>query len=224
MSQAWFSPELFVFLRALAENNDRDWFTVDKARYEAVVKDPFLRFISALEPHLDAVSPHLDVNPKPVGGSFFRIHRDTRFSKDKTPYKTNAAAHFPMRGERGVGSVPGFYLSLGTERSMAGAGVWRPEPAALGKVRDAIVSRPDDWAAVLAMGLEIGGDALARPPKGYDPAHRFIEDLKRKDFVASVPVSEADACAPDFLDRYVAICERGAPLANFLAEAMELDG
>ncbi len=218
-----FTPDLFAFLKDLKAHNERDWFAANKARYEAVVRDPVLRFIADLEPHLDRISPRLVVDPRPVGGSFFRIHRDTRFSKDKTPYKTNAAAHFPMRGEKGVGSVPGFYLSLGTERSMAGAGVWRPEPAALGKIRDAIVNRPEAWEAVLATGLTVGGDSLARPPRGYDPTHRFVEDLKRKDFVASAPLTEAEVCADGFLEHYVAVCERAAPLTAFLAQAIGLE-
>lgn len=214
----YFTKDLFAFLSDLKAHNDRDWFNANKARYEASVKEPFLRFIQDLGPKLETISPHLIADPKPVGGSFFRIHRDTRFSKDKSPYKTNAAAAF--WDDRG-GGAPGFYLSLTPGRCFAGGGVWRPEPKTLTQVRDAIAADPKGWAGAKA-GLDIQGESLARPPRGYDPGHPMLEDLKKKSFVVSFELSEAEVCADDFLDRYTGLCRKGAPALRFLADAVGL--
>jgi len=221
MGQAYFTPELFAFFDGLAANNDRDWFNANKARYETAVRAPFMRFISDLQPHLDRISPHLVVDPRPNGGSMFRIHRDTRFSKDKTPYKTWAAVFFPVGRSRTEGAAPGFFFSLGHGRGGAGAGVWRPDPASLAKIRDAIASDPEGWKKA-TMGLEIAGERLTRAPKGYDPAHPLIEDLKLKDFVTRVEITPEAACADDLLERYVALCRKTAPLGGFLAKALDL--
>src|SRR5512134_2052219 len=90
----WFTPALFTFLEELRLHNDREWFERNRDRYLRDVRDPMLRFVVAVGPALKKVAPRLVADPRPVGGSLFRIHRDTRFSKDKTPYKTNAAASF----------------------------------------------------------------------------------------------------------------------------------
>ncbi len=92
-----FSPGFFRFLRELKANNRREWFEANKQRYEAEVKGPMLRFIAEFGARLRTVSKHFDADPRPVGGSMFRIYRDTRFAKDKSPYKTAVAEHFPHR-------------------------------------------------------------------------------------------------------------------------------
>jgi uncharacterized protein (TIGR02453 family) len=108
--EAHFRPELFAFLKELRDNNDRAWFLAHKARYESVVRDPFLHFIADVEPLLRAISRHIVADPRPTGGSLFRVYRDVRFSRDKSPYKTHVAAHFP-HGARGKDvHTPGFYL------------------------------------------------------------------------------------------------------------------
>jgi uncharacterized protein (TIGR02453 family) len=212
---AYFTKDLFAFLKDLKANNDRDWFNANKARYEKAVKEPFLRFITDVGPKLETISPHLIADPKPQGGSFFRIYRDTRFAKDKSPYKTNAAAHFwSSEGE----GAPGYYLSLAPGQCFAGGGVWRPEPAALGAIRDAIVAKPDRWAKARA-GLDIHGESLSRPPRGYAPDHAAIEDIKRKSFAFGFEVKDDEVTGSDFLDRYIGYCRKGAPLLGFLAEA-----
>src|SRR4051794_26899448 len=90
----YFGPELFEFLSELKNNNDRDWFAANKARYEAQVRDPILRLIVDLQPGFREINPKIVVDASPSRGSMFRIYRDTRFSADKTPYKTHAAVHF----------------------------------------------------------------------------------------------------------------------------------
>jgi uncharacterized protein (TIGR02453 family) len=89
----YFTPDLFRFLRELKAHNNRDWFQANKERYERSLRDPFLQLVSDLGPRLKAISAQFVADPKPVGGSMMRIYRDTRFSKDKTPYKTAVMAH-----------------------------------------------------------------------------------------------------------------------------------
>ena len=95
MPQSHFTPELFRFLRQLKRNNNREWFAGNKQRYIDVVRDPLLQFIEDFAPRLHTITPHLVADPRPVGGSMFRIYRDVRFSKDKSPYKTAATARLP---------------------------------------------------------------------------------------------------------------------------------
>jgi len=98
----WFTPALFSFLEELRLHNDRDWFERNRERYLRDVRDPMLRFVAGAAPVLKGIAPRLVADPRPVGGSLFRIHRDTRFSKDKTPYKTNVAASFRHEAGRDV--------------------------------------------------------------------------------------------------------------------------
>ncbi len=182
-NQPHFGRELFKFLVELAGNNNREWFNANKERYERHVREPFLCLIADFAPRLRSISPHFLADPRPTGGSLFRIYRDIRFSKDKSPYKTHAAAHFPHRGTGGEVHSPGFYLHLAPGASFAAGGIWHPDSATLDKVRTVIVKRAKAWETVRRAKLPIEGDIFARPPKGYDPNHPFIEDLKRKDFV-----------------------------------------
>ena len=218
---AYFGPGLFHFLRDLELNNDRGWFQVNKDRYEAQVKDPMLRFIAAFGEHLHAISPHIVADPRPVGGSMFRIYRDTRFSQDKRPYKTNVGAHF----RHSVGKdahAPGFYVHLEPGGCMAGGGLWHPDPAALQQIRDRIAGHPDAWQAVLATGIVVEGESLKRAPSGYDAQHPFVDDLKRKDFYAMTHLSEAQICHPRFLEQFAEICRATVPLMAFLTDAVGL--
>ncbi len=217
-----FSPGFFRFLRELKANNRREWFEANKQRYEAEVKGPMLRFIAEFGARLRTVSKHFDADPRPVGGSMFRIYRDTRFAKDKSPYKTAVAAHFPHRAGGKDVHAPGFYLHLAPGSSMGGGGLWHPDGPALKQVRDRIVDRPKDWKEVATSGITIGGDTLKRPPAGYAAEHPFVSDLKRKDFYVMAEFSDQDVCAADFLDRYLAACRTAAPLVRFLTRAVAL--
>ncbi len=224
--KSYFGPELFGFFRELQKNNNREWFTANKQRYESDVQDPFLRFIADFGPRLRKISKHLVADARPVGGSLFRLHRDVRFSKDKTPYKTMAAAHFHYAIKKDV-HAPGFYLQLGPAEVFAGGGLWHPDAETLGRVRDAIVATPDRWRSVTSgkafkATLILWGDTLKRPPRGYDPEHPLIQDLKRKDFVVSARLSEEDACALDFIDRFTEICRKAEPFIGFVTKAIGL--
>ncbi len=221
-----FTPALFGFLRELEHNNDRDWFAANKARYLADVRDPMLEFIAGFAPHLKRISARYVADPRPNGGSLFRIHRDIRFSKDKRPYKTNAGAHFRHEAARDA-HAPGFYLHLEPGGVFAASGVWHPNGPALAKIRDAIANDATGWrrvtsAKALGPRAYLAGEALKRPPRGYDPDHPLIDDIKRKDFFALASFTEAQACAPGFMDDFAATCRTFAPLTRFLTRALEL--
>ena len=218
------TPALFDFLRDLKANNERPWFEANKARYRAEVRDPMLDFIAAFGEPLAAISPHFHADPRPNGGSLFRIYRDTRFSKNKTPYKTNVGAHFRHTAGRDA-HAPGFYLHLEPGACFAGCGVWHPDGPTLAGIRDAIVDRPDEWQRITTAGaflgtFELTGESLKRPPRGYDPDHPLIDDLKRKSFVAVTRFPEAEACQADFLDRFAGIARTGTGFMAFLARAV----
>lgn len=223
---AYFSPALFTFLRQLKKNNNREWFQANKTRYEADVRDPMLRFIADFAVPLAKISRQFVADPRPVGGSLFRIYRDTRFSRDKSPYKTAAAAHFRHEA---CGEVhgPGFYFHLEPGDVAAGGGIWHPEADPLAKIRAAIAEHPDQWKRAVSgkafkAVCELWGEKLLRPPKGFDPAHPLIEDLKRKDFVAMASFTEADACTPGFADRVAEVYRLSAPFMAFLTKAVGL--
>ena len=224
MSGASFSPRLFAFLRDLAANNDRDWFKANKERYEADVREPALEFISAFGPRLDRISPHFLADARPVGGSLFRIHRDTRFARDKSPYKTHTGIFFRHAASKDV-HAPGFYLHLEPGRVFTGAGIWRPDTPTARQIREAIASDPARWKRAtrgkrFAAAWELGGDALKRPPQGFPPDHPLVEDLKRKDFIAMAKLRQSDVTSAGFADDYAKLCAAGAPLVEFLCDAV----
>lgn len=214
----FFAPELFEFLRQLKKRNNRDWFNKNKDRYEMHVRVPALQFIAAFAPRLHQISPHFSADPHPTRGSLFRIYRDTRFSADKKPYKTHAGMSFNHAAGKHV-HAPGFYLHLEPEGCFAAAGVWHPDSQALTKIRTAIVREPERWRAATRK-LELGGDTLTRPPKGFDPAHPFVEDLKRKDYITSVTFEDEQVCSPKFIRDFDAACRKMAPLVEFTAAAL----
>jgi uncharacterized protein (TIGR02453 family) len=224
--QAHFSRELFGFMEELRENNRREWFEENRARYEREVREPLLAFIGDFAPRLKKISTKFVADPRPQGRSMFRIYRDVRFSPDKRPYKTHAAARFSHVMAQDV-HAPGYYVHLEPGRVFFGAGIWHPEPAALGSIRDAIVAHPRQWkksieAPAFAKLWELRGDKLSRPPKGYDASHPLIEDLKRKDFIAIAECSEAEALDGKFIDRFTDACAAATPLMKFLAKALEV--
>jgi uncharacterized protein (TIGR02453 family) len=218
---SYFSLEFFKFLKALVKNNNREWFLKNKPRYEKFVLTPSLRFIKDARTSLKTISPYLVADPRPFGGSLFRIYRDIRFSKDKSPYKTSVAMEFWHR-RGGKKSYSGLYLHLAPGESFLGAGIWHPDTATLNRVRRAIVSRPEAWRRVRESGLKMDGESLKRPPAGFDPNHLFVEDLKLRDITASVRFSNARVTSPRFMEDFVKAGKKLDPLNRFLAKALGL--
>jgi len=220
MSASLITPELFRFFAQLRRHNDREWFNAHKQRYLDEVRNPLLAFVEMIGPRLRAISAEIEADSRPVGGSLFRIYRDTRFAKDKSPYKTHAGIHFRHRAGKDA-HAPGFYLHLEPGDVFMAAGMWLPDSPALKAIREAIDERPSDWKRAKRIGLD-EGDALKRVPRGFDPEHPLAEDLKRKSFTSSVSFTEKQACAPDFPARFARACRSRSPLMQFLAKAMDL--
>ncbi|MBW2275941.1 MAG: DUF2461 domain-containing protein [Deltaproteobacteria bacterium] len=220
-----FRPAVFTFLRELEKNNSRDWFQANKARYEDQVKEPALQFISDFGPHLRKISPHFLAIPKASGGSLFRIYRDVRFSKDKSPYKTHLGIQFRHERARDA-HAPGFYLHLEAGTVFVGAGMWHPDGPSLKKIRDGLVADPGGWRRATSSkafddGWKLEGESLKRPPRGYDAEHPLVDDLRRKDFIIVRRLSQTAVLAADFPQRFVALCRQTAPFMRYLCGAVD---
>jgi uncharacterized protein (TIGR02453 family) len=224
---AYITPDSFRFLRELARNNNSEWFAANKARYEKTTRDPFLRLIGDLAEPLAKISPHFRADPRPSGGSMFRIYRDTRFANDKTPYKAWLGARLFHERSRQV-PAPLFYLHVAPGRCFVGGGLWHPESTTVKRIRDFLVDNPATWKkAVQAKRFrerfELDGESLTRPPRGYDPAHELIEDIKRKDFVATQHFSDAEAMSAQLPKIVIDGCKGIAPMIDYLCAALDLE-
>jgi uncharacterized protein (TIGR02453 family) len=226
---AYFTPASFKFLRGLARNNNREWFANHKTEFETQLRDPYLRLIADLAEPLRGISPHYVADPKPVGGSLFRIYRDTRFASDKTPYKTWAGARFSHERSRELmGEAPVFYLHVEPGNNFIGGGLWHPGSEALRRVRDYLVNNPASWksatrSVAFRKQFELDGDSLSRPPRGYDPAHELIDDIKRKDFVCTTALDDDTMLSPQLPKVLIKHYKAAAPMVDWLCGALDLD-
>ncbi len=224
--QVYFTPKLFKFLQDLKANNAKPWFEQNKERYLAEVREPFLQFIADFAPRLRAINPHFVADPRPTGGSLFRIYRDVRFAKDKTPYKTHAAAKFNHELGKDV-HAPGFYLHLEPGQVFAGAGIWQPDSTTSGKIRTAIAEESTKFKRILNVKAfkeqcTVVGDQLVRPPRGFDPDHPMIDYLRYKDFLVTTSFTQKEVCSPEFMDQWVATVKTCMPYTKFLCQAIGL--
>lgn len=219
-----FSRTTFTFLEELTDNNNRAWFAANQARYEALVREPALAFIAAMAPSLSNFAPNFRADPRKMGGSLMRVFRDTRFSRDKSPYKTNIGIQFRHALGKDV-HAPGFYLHIAAGECFLGAGCWHPEPDALGRIRERIAENPERWLAVrdtpaFRAVWSLAGDSLSRPPRGYAADHPAIEDLKRKDFIGLASLTASEIIGPDLVDIATARFSTAAPFMAFLCAAV----
>jgi len=222
-----FPPDLFVFLKQLARNNNREWFHDHKARYKESIVEPMCEFIAAMGERFDKMGIRFVADPRPHGGSMFRIYRDTRFSNDKRPYKTHAACHF--RHEAGKDAhAPGFYVHLEPGAVFFGGGVWMPPNPVLEKIRNTIVENPNAWKRIITNptfrkrfgGIE--GDGLQRVPRGFDKDHPFAEDLKRKSFFVTQDVEPVFATTAKFTGEVERAFKAAGPFMKYLLFSMGL--
>ncbi len=220
------TPELFQFFRSLKENNNREWFLANKQQYEDDVREPLLQFVMEFGLRLGEVSPHFVADARRSGGSLFRIYRDIRFSRDKIPYKTAAGIQFRHERAKDV-HAPGFYLHLEPGNAFMGMGLWHPDSKTATSIRNAIVDRSDEWKGIvsapkLLRDFKLGGESLKRAPRGFDPNHPLLEDLKRKDFLIFKTLSEEETCKPRFIDDFAGYCRLGGPFMRFLTSSVGL--
>lgn len=225
----YFTQATFRFLRQLARHNERAWFQAHKQDYIDAVRTPMLRLIEDLAEPLATLSPHFVADPRAQGSSMFRIYRDLRFSHDKRPYKECAAFKlFHERTRELHGSAPFFYFQVEPGQCFVAAGVWHPDREALQRIRNYLLDNPASWkritrSAAFKRNFTLGGDSLKRPPRGFDPEHELIEDLKRKDIVARCPLSEDDVLRPDLPRLLMRHYRKLAPFNDWLSGALDLD-
>lgn len=224
----YFNDASFKFLRGLARHNSREWFAAHKADYETHVRAPFQYLLTDLQPILAGVSEHYRAEPKPVGGSLFRIQRDTRFANDKTPYKPwQGARLFHARGRQV--EAPSFYLHLQPGNCFVGAGLWHPESTTQRTVRQFIFDNPGSWKAAahapaFRRRFDLGDDeTLVRPPRGFPAEFEFIEDLKLKNFVAMRAIDDDVMVGSRLRQTIAADLAALAPFVDYLCAALDLE-
>ena len=213
------------FLRNLKKNNRKEWFDANRSKYEAA-KNDVLQFSAGIIKNLgrtDDTIAHLE--PRDC---VFRINRDVRFSKDKSPYKTNMGVYFSKGGKKGVQA--GYYFHFEPGSSFVAGGLWMPMPAELKKVRQEIDYNWDEFKAIInnkrfkTNFRDLGRDAdsvLSRPPKGYDDDNPAIDYIKLKSFIASAKMSDTDLTSKDLVKTVVAKFAVLKPLIDFLNRAVE---
>lgn len=220
-----FTIETFKFLDELALNNTRDFFEANRARYETHVREPALAFIRAMARPLATVTEHFVADDRRAGGSLMRIHRDTRFGHDKTPYKTNIGIQFRHGAGKDV-HAPGFYVHISPTENFVGAGMWRPEAPTLAKIRQHLVDEPARWTAVSTSkalakaGMAPAGEALTRVPRGFAKDHEHAVDLRRTSFILSGALTADDILAKDFPARVVKRFLVATDYMRFLCDAV----
>jgi uncharacterized protein (TIGR02453 family) len=226
MASPRFTPETLRFLKRLARNNDRDWFREHKHEYEEHVRGPMLAVVRQLAEDLPAFAPDLAADER---RSIYRIYRDTRFSEDKTPLKTNIAASFPRRGAARHESA-GLYLEVAPGWLWIGGGLYAPTPQGLYRVREhvaahhralrRIVTRP----AFVRHVTELRGERLQRVPRGFAADHPAADYLRYKQFLAFRELPPDTATSPRFYGTLLDLFRAIAPLVQFLNDALDADG
>jgi len=221
-----FNTDVCVFLSELAANNNRDWFGQHKTRYERAIRKPALTFIASLAPGLKRISPHFVASTRRSGGSLMRIYRDTRFSNNKLPYKTNIGIQFRHELGKDV-HAPGYYVHIAPGECFLGAGIWHPDSTALSAIRARIGRSPAAWrrarsAASFAQRFELSGNPLKRMPRGYAADHPAAEDLRRKDFIGTSAFDIGEITEPEFAAFVLEGFAAAKPFMRFLCKALDL--
>lgn len=216
-----FTPKTLSFLRSLKRNNKREWFHAHRDRFEADCRAPMVEVVERLALDLPAFAPELLVGTKE---SLFRQFRDTRFSGDKTPMKTNIAATFPHRG---LGRMNGasFYFEVGPDYVWIGGGVYRPDTSQLHLLREHIAAnyRRLDTIVNAPAFKKLGGlrgDTLTRVPRGFDKNHKAARYLMHKQFMAFREEPGPFATSKDFYKSLLATFKTLSPMVKFLNEPL----
>ena len=218
-----FPRETATFLKALGKNNDREWFQDHRKDYEAYYLEPAQAFVSAMAPELRKISKGIVAEPR-VNGAIMRIHRDTRFSKDKTPYKTALHCIFPDGGSK---ANPGFYLRLAPGALGLAAGMMGFDADQLERYRAAVIDGRKGKAlrdaierARKAGPYELGAPALKRVPRGYDPEHANAELLKHKGFGLHAEIDPAPMFGPKAVPFVIDRFREMRPVQQWLLKAL----
>ncbi|HVT24698.1 MAG TPA: DUF2461 domain-containing protein [Rhizomicrobium sp.] len=220
-----FPKDFYAFFRDLKAHNNREWFEDNKQRFRDSVQAPMSSFIEAMAPELKKISKHFTADPRPNGGSMFRIYRDVRFSKDKRPYKEHAACHFRHVTAKDA-HAPGFYMHFAPDEVFFGGGSWMPPSDSLAHIRQAIAAKPALWTKVKtdkAFAKAFGGvqgEALSRPPRGFASDHPQIEDIKKKSFFALRDADTRLTQHPKLVGEVANTFKSASPLMKFICNAL----
>jgi uncharacterized protein (TIGR02453 family) len=217
-----FPRECLAFLRKLKRNNNRPWFQEHRGEYEEYVRFPMQCLIAALAERMVDDAPEIEFNPKK---SIFRIYRDTRFSKNKDPYKTNIAASFTFRGKKGPTETPGLYVGIEPGEIFIGGGLYLPAGPQLKKIRNGIATRPEEFLEIVENprfkrvfgGIE--GEKLQRSPLGFGPDHAMIEYLRHKQFYIGRVLEDAACLKRSFAETVSRTFSDCMPLVRWLSNA-----
>jgi uncharacterized protein (TIGR02453 family) len=216
---AYFSPKAIEFLKDLSKNNDRAWFETHQPSFERYVREPCLTFIEDAVEWLEMAGYPYGGTAKKSGGALSRVHRDTRFSKDKTPYHTHIVLHFQHKDATKAKSGPVIGLRFDAKGEVGmGGGLYGGDTKTLNRVRDAIVANPDAWAKA-KQGHALWGDSLKTAPNGYVKNHALIEDIRRKAFMVSASMKPSDFTRDVFGAFQHGVTEV-TPFLEFLEEAL----
>ena len=215
------AKETVDFLKRLDANNDRDWFNANKAAFQSA-NDNVIALTGELIGRIAKFDPEVgSLDPK---SCVFRIYRDVRFSKDKSPYKTNLGAFIAPGGKKTMS--PGYYFHIQPRMFFAAAGKHMPDASELLKIRNAVATNTKEFLKIVEGGSfkkrfgELDGDRLSRPPKGFDPEHPAIEYLKLKSFTVSEEFSSKDALSKDYSKMLADSFKAAYPLVVFLRKAL----
>ena len=219
-----FTKKTFVFLRELEKNNTREWFTENKSRYEAEVLFPAIAFVSQMQPGIAKLSNYLLAEPKRMGGSIMRIYRDTRFSKDKTPYKTNVGIHF-RHSMGGDVHAPGYYVHVEPGECFVAAGMWMPPSEPLAAIRQSIMDEPSVWRKCknnsrFTKRFTLDGESLKTAPRGIATDHPEIVDLRRKSYAAVAKIDDSAVTSKSFVEAVLAAFADARPFMKYLCDAI----
>lgn len=226
MTGHYFNSDTYQFLNELASNNVRSWFNDNKQRYEDLVRTPALQFIQDIAVQLPDLSPHFRAIPKKSGGSLMRVYRDTRFTNNKSPFKTNIGINFRHVAAKDV-HAPGYFVHIEPQKSFLGLGIWRPDSPTLKKIRQCIDENPRAWLAAkndrkFNNVFKMAGDKLSNSPRGYAKDHPLLEDLKRKDFIAICELDDEVVISGDLLKLTVSNFATASALMRYLCYAVSL--
>ena len=220
-----FTSDTLKFLRALKRNNRRDWFNAHRDQYEAAVRAPMTAIIERLAVDLADMAPELIANPK---SSMYRIYRDTRFSEDKTPYKTHAAAVFPPRGlPKNAGA--GLYFHISPDELWIGGGMYSPGTPQLQAIREHLAANLKGFRAIVeSAGFrrhvgKLEGERLQRVPRGFPKDHPAAEYLRFRQFLAVAEFPAALGTSPPFYGTLLTVFRQVVPLIRFLNEPLSKD-
>ncbi len=222
MVPASINKESFDFLKQLSKNNNRDWFNEHKENY-LEAHENIIHFADAL---LVEMSNHDKMETSSGKESLFRIYKDVRFSKDKTPYSCRWSGAFKRATKKLRG---GYYFHLEPGKSFLAGGFWNPEPADLQRIRQDIALNYKEWKKLLANKSltkifgEMQGEQISSAPRGYAKDHPAIELLRYKQFIFRHPLADKEVCSPGFLMDVNDVFKNLRPFFNYMSEVLTTD-